>query len=142
MPLPWRIPDVLISATGVSCQAWLCGELFLQCYTDQSPVEDVLHCICKSAFLVRSLPALRPPDPDILVEARAEGSLRGRICPVGAGRRRDLEDCEIFSVLDRHDRSAEATEASSPVRGPSIQAFASNTNAETISLPARTSCSS
>lgn len=38
--------------TGVSCQAWLSGELFLQCYTDQSPVEDVVHCICKSALLV------------------------------------------------------------------------------------------
>ncbi|KAL9132294.1 MAG: hypothetical protein Q9175_006534 [Cornicularia normoerica] len=37
---------------GISCQAWLSGELFLQCYTDQSPVEDVVHCICKSALLL------------------------------------------------------------------------------------------
>lgn len=37
---------------GVSCQAWLTGEIFLQCYSDQSPVEDVVHCICKSALLV------------------------------------------------------------------------------------------
>ncbi|KAF6222916.1 hypothetical protein HO133_000967 [Letharia lupina] len=37
---------------GVSCQAWLSGELFLQCYTDQSPVEDVVHCVCRSALLL------------------------------------------------------------------------------------------
>ncbi|KAK3172503.1 hypothetical protein OEA41_005825 [Lepraria neglecta] len=37
---------------GVSCQAWVYGELFLQCYASPSPVEDVVHCICKSAFLL------------------------------------------------------------------------------------------
>lgn len=37
---------------GVSCQAWLSGELFLECYKDKSPMEDVVHCICKSALLL------------------------------------------------------------------------------------------
>lgn len=37
---------------GVSCQAWLYGELFLQCYANLSPVEDVVHCVCKSALMV------------------------------------------------------------------------------------------
>ena len=37
---------------GVSRQAWLSGELFLRCYADLSPIEDVVHCICKSALLV------------------------------------------------------------------------------------------
>ncbi|MCJ1230296.1 Anaphase-promoting complex subunit 5 [Toensbergia leucococca] len=35
---------------GVNCQAWSCGEHFLQCYAAQSPIEDVIHCICKSAY--------------------------------------------------------------------------------------------
>ena len=38
---------------GVNCQAWSCGEHFLQCYAAQSPIEDVIHCICKSAYSVR-----------------------------------------------------------------------------------------
>lgn len=37
------------------CQSWLSGELFLQCYAEESPVEDVVHAICKSAFLVGTL---------------------------------------------------------------------------------------
>ena len=40
---------------GVSCQAWLVGEIYLQCYSDQSPVEDLVHCICRSSFLVSIL---------------------------------------------------------------------------------------
>ena len=39
-------------ALGVSCQAWLYEELFLQCYASPCPVEDFVHCICKSAFIV------------------------------------------------------------------------------------------
>ncbi|SLM38451.1 Tetratricopeptide-like helical domain [Lasallia pustulata] len=35
---------------GVTSLAWSYGEIFLQCYADQSPVEDVLNCICKSAY--------------------------------------------------------------------------------------------
>ena len=38
--------------TGVSCQSWLYGELFQQCYADQSPAEDILHSGCRNAFLV------------------------------------------------------------------------------------------
>jgi hypothetical protein len=37
---------------GVSCQAWLYGELFIQCYATLSPNEDVMNCLCRSAFLV------------------------------------------------------------------------------------------
>ena len=40
---------------GVYCQAWLSGELFLQCYAKNSPAEDVMQCICRSAFLVRQI---------------------------------------------------------------------------------------
>ncbi|MCJ1260973.1 Anaphase-promoting complex subunit 5 [Lobaria immixta] len=37
---------------GVTCQSWLSGELFLRCYANQSPIEDVMHCVCKSAYLL------------------------------------------------------------------------------------------
>lgn len=46
---------------GVSCQAWLYGELFLHCYVDQSPAEDILQVVCRSAYLVRFLAALGQP---------------------------------------------------------------------------------
>ncbi len=44
--------EVTDHESGVTCQSWLSGELFLQCYADESPVEDVVHATCKSAFLV------------------------------------------------------------------------------------------
>ena len=42
----------LMMIEGVNCQAWLSGEIFLQCYAKDSPSEDVMQCICRSAFLV------------------------------------------------------------------------------------------
>lgn len=44
--------SMLTVQKGVSCQAWLSGELFLRCYAKNSPIEDVVHSICRSAFLV------------------------------------------------------------------------------------------
>lgn len=44
--------QVANSSIGVTCQSWMHGELFLHCYAIQSPVEDVLHCVCKNAYLV------------------------------------------------------------------------------------------
>ncbi|KAK4693972.1 anaphase-promoting complex subunit 5, partial [Lecanoromycetidae sp. Uapishka_2] len=37
---------------GVTCQSWLSGEIFLQCYVKDSPVEDIVHAVCKAAFLL------------------------------------------------------------------------------------------
>ncbi|KAL8873489.1 MAG: hypothetical protein Q9198_007015 [Flavoplaca austrocitrina] len=37
---------------GVACQAWSYCELFLQCYAEQSPSEDVIQIQCKSAYIL------------------------------------------------------------------------------------------
>ncbi len=58
----WLVYLTSTSHLGVSCQAWLIGELFLQCYAKQSPVEDVVHCICRSAFLVGLVSIVKRPD--------------------------------------------------------------------------------
>ncbi|MCJ1370130.1 anaphase promoting complex subunit 5 [Loxospora ochrophaea] len=44
------IQSSLFSRLGVNYLAWSYGEMFLQCYANISPVEDVLHCMCKSAY--------------------------------------------------------------------------------------------
>ncbi|KAL6713553.1 APC5 protein [Lecanora helva] len=44
--------SAIFGRIGVNCQAWLSGELFLQCYAKHSPVEDVIHCVCRSSFLL------------------------------------------------------------------------------------------
>ena len=41
-----------LTGSGLISQAWLSGELFLQCYAKQSPLEDVVHCTCRSAIMV------------------------------------------------------------------------------------------
>ncbi|KAI9819380.1 MAG: anaphase promoting complex subunit 5 [Phylliscum demangeonii] len=42
---------------GVGHLAWSHCEMFLQCYAGQAPVEDVLKCLCRSAYIAR--PAFR-----------------------------------------------------------------------------------
>ncbi|KAI4248441.1 MAG: hypothetical protein L6R40_001001 [Gallowayella cf. fulva] len=37
---------------GIGCQAWSYCELFLHCYTGQSPSEDVIQTQCRSAYLL------------------------------------------------------------------------------------------
>ena len=46
------IQSSMFGRLGVTCQAWLSGELFLQCYAENSPVEDMVHTLCRSAFLL------------------------------------------------------------------------------------------
>ena len=40
------------SRIGLGHLAWSTGETFLECYKDDSPVDDVLHCTCRMANLL------------------------------------------------------------------------------------------
>ena len=75
-PFLLQIPTTgltLAFTAGVTCQAWLYGELFLQCYASPSPVEDVVHCICKSAFLVRALVIRKHQSTESFVQLSQKG---------------------------------------------------------------------
>ena len=42
------------SRVGLSHLAWTCGETFLECYSKDAPIEDILKCSCRLASLLIS----------------------------------------------------------------------------------------
>lgn len=46
------LQSIIFGRLGVTAQAWITCEVFLQCHAAQCPVEDLVHCICYSANLL------------------------------------------------------------------------------------------
>lgn len=38
---------------GIHCQSWIYSDIFLLCHAEGSPAEELMHCQCSRAHLVR-----------------------------------------------------------------------------------------